>query len=311
MVGDVNWLDRPLLLLLLLVVAACSTPKPPPAVVAAPPPAATAPPPKSKWAPANVVVDGVAVAGGRLHTVKRGETGLAIALAYGVSWSKVVSANKLEPPYTLEIGQKLLMPGAVPTATVAAGKAPAKAGGKTAGAPAETAAVPMSAEARAAAFSVDIDDLITGSAPAETTASAKRAAPTEVPTASIVLVWPVEGRLLSGFGAKPGGRYNDGINLKAAKGDAVRAAADGTVAYAGDAIPGFGNLLLIKHAGGWVTAYAHNEALLVTLGTKVRGGEPVARAGATGAVDSPQLHFEVRRGRTAVDPLLYLPARGR
>jgi murein DD-endopeptidase MepM/ murein hydrolase activator NlpD len=276
---------------MVLAVAACSTPKPPPATAPAPKPAPAAPAAKPAWKPAKVVPDAVTVPGGRLHTVKRGETGIAIAQAYGVPWSKVVAANKLKPPYALEVGQKLMLPSTKAAATATAN---------------------MTVEQRAAAFSVNIDDLITGSAPAErpVTASKAPAAAAEPPSASIALVWPVEGRILSSFGAKPGGRYNDGINLKATKGNAVRAAADGTVAYAGDAIPGFGNLLLIKHPGGWVTAYAHNEALLVTLGTRVRAGEPIARAGASGAVDTPQLHFEVRRGRTAVDPLRYLPPRG-
>ncbi len=276
--------------MLVLAVAACSTPKPPPPPAASvPKPVPTAPPPKPAWKPAKVVPDAVSVPGGRLHTVKRGETGIAIAQAYGVPWSKVVAANKLKPPYALEVGQKLLLPS-----TKAAAAATAN----------------MTVEQRAAAFSVNIDDLITGSAPAEKPVTRAATKPPEAPAASIALVWPVDGRILSGFGPKPGGRYNDGINLKVIKGGAVRAAADGTVAYAGDAIPGFGNLLLVKHPGGWVTAYAHNEALLVTLGTKVRAGEPIARAGASGAVDSPQLHFEVRRGRTAVDPLRYLPPRG-
>jgi murein DD-endopeptidase MepM/ murein hydrolase activator NlpD len=278
---------------MVLAVAACSTPKPPPAVAPPPKAAPAAPPPKPAWKPAKVVPDAVRVTGGRLHTVKRGETGIAIAQAYGVPWSKVVAANRLKPPYALEIGQKLLLPSARA---------------------ASAATASMTVEQRAAAFSVNIDDLITGSAPAEkpvAVAKAPGAAPAPAePTATIALAWPVDGRILSGFGAKPGGRYNDGINLKVTRGNAVRAAADGVVAYAGDAIPGFGNLLLIKHPGGWVTAYAHNEALLVALGTKVRAGEPIARAGASGAVDTPQLHFEVRRGRVAVDPLRYLPVRG-
>jgi murein DD-endopeptidase MepM/ murein hydrolase activator NlpD len=289
----VNRALRPLLLLMVLALAACSTPKPLPVVTPPPKAAPIAPAPKPAWKPAKVVPDAVAVAGGRLHTVKRGETGIAIAQAYGVPWSKVVAANKLRAPYTLEVGQKLLLPSARA---------------------ATAATATMTVEQRAAAFSVNIDDLITGSAPAEKPVAASKAPGTAVapaePSATIMLAWPVDGRILSGFGAKAGGRYNDGINLKATRGGAVRAAADGVVAYAGDAIPGFGNLLLIKHPGGWVTAYAHNEALLVSLGTKVRAGEPVARAGASGAVDTPQLHFEVRRGRTAVDPLRYLPPRG-
>ena len=122
--------------------------------------------------------------------------------------------------------------------------------------------------------------------------------------------WPLDGRIVSGFGAKPGGRYNDGVNFAAASGDAVRAAADGVVAYAGDAVAGFGNLVLIKHADGWVSAYGHNSALLVARGVHVARGDVIARAGATGAVTEPQLHFELRHGRTAVDPVKLLPGRG-
>jgi len=114
---------------------------------------------------------------------------------------------------------------------------------------------------------------------------------------------------VSAFGAKPGGRFNDGVNLRATPGTPVRAAADGVVAYAGDAVAGFGNLVLIKHADGWVSAYGHNEALLVTRGQAVRRGDIVARSGATGAVDEPQLHFEMRRGRTPSDPVKLLPPR--
>jgi murein DD-endopeptidase MepM/ murein hydrolase activator NlpD len=89
----------------------------------------------------------------------------------------------------------------------------------------------------------------------------------------------------------------------------VRAAGDGIVAYAGDAIPGFGNLLLIKHAGGWVTAYGHNDALLVARGKRIARGDVIARAGATGSVVEPQLHFELRKGRTPVDPVKVIGGR--
>lgn len=248
----------------------------------------------------------LAVPAGRIHTVAAGETGIAIARAYGVAWSKVAAANRLVPPYTLEIGDKVLLP-------------------------ARQVVAAMSVEERARAFRIDIEDLITGVEPAVTTKT-RPAAPTRstspapkphvaastapspnplptLPGGSPVFAWPVEGRVLSGFGAKPGGRYNDGVNLKASAGSAVRAAADGVVAYAGDAVAGFGNLILIKHADGWVTAYGHNEALLVARGAKVRRGDVIARAGATGAVDEPQVHFELRRGRVAVDPAKLLPAR--
>lgn len=246
------------------------------------------------------VGQGLRVPAGRVHAVAPGETGIAIARAYGANWTRVIAANRLTPPYTLEIGDRLLLPS---RATVAA----------------------MSVEERARAFRIDIDDLITGGEPAVTGGTPVRprprvAAPSRSPPQVAVLpampggspqfAWPVEGRILSGFGPKPGGRYNDGVNLKASAGSPVRAAADGVVAYAGDAVAGFGNLILVKHADGWVSAYGHNSALLVARGAKVATGDIIARAGATGAVDEPQVHFELRRGRVANDPVKLLPGRG-
>lgn len=267
----------------------------PPTAVAKPPPKATPkPPPKPAWQARKVVPDAVSTPQGRVHTVKPGETGIAIAIAYGVKWDRIVALNKLKPPYVLEVGDKLLLPSAKQVAA-------------------------QTPEERARAFSLDIDDIITGGEPAiagqlvmaEPPVRKPRPAPnrpsTPAPAPAPIgdapaFRWPVEGRVLSAYGAKPGGRYNDGVNLKASAGAPVRAAGDGVVAYAGDAIPAFGNLILIKHPGGWVTAYGHAEALLVARGAKVSGGDVIARAGQTGDVGEPQVHFEVRRGRTPVDP---------
>ncbi len=335
-------MTRGLLLALLLVLAACSTteaPKPAPR----PAPVVAKPAPKPAWVPRKVVADGREVAAtrvtvaagdslsriaqrtgtgvgalaaenniappyvlqpgqvlripaGRYHSVKSGETGITIAQAYGVRWATVVSANRLSPPYTLEIGDVLRLPTKVVVAT-------------------------MTVEERAKAFTLDIDDLITGSepaAPARPAPTATASAPKPVAPKPVAepaafagrFFWPLDGRILSSFGAKPAGRYNDGINIKADAGTPVKAAADGVVAYAGDGIAGFGGLVLLKHGDGWVTAYAHAEELLVARGDTVKRGDIVARAGATGSVDEPQLHFEIRRGRTPVDPLKHLPARG-
>lgn len=339
---------RGLLLALLLVLAACARPAaPPPApapkpVVAQPRPAPVVPKPAPKpaWVARKVVADAKEVAAsqvtvapgdtlgriaaragasvgalaaendlappytlevgqviripaGRYHRVKPGETGIAIAQAYGVKWSTVVAANRLTPPYTLGAGQMLRLPT---QRTVAA----------------------MTVEERARAFTLDIDDLITGSEPAAPpppkAGAPKPRTPAPKPVAEPAtfagrFAWPIEGRIISGFGPKAGGRYNDGINIKTAAGTPVRAAADGVVAYAGDGLEGFGGLVLLKHGDGWITAYAHNEELLVARGASVKRGDIVARAGATGSVDEPQLHFEIRRGRTPVDPLKQLPAR--
>ncbi len=232
---------------------------------------------------------------GRYHRVKPGETGIAIARAYGVAWDRVIADNQLAAPYALAAGQMLRLPSAKAVAA-------------------------MSIEERAKAFQLDIGDVITGSEPAAPVKSAAApkpapgAPPLPKPLAEPTLftgrfTWPVEGRLLSTFGPKPGGRYNDGINIKTAAGTPVHAASDGIVAYAGDELEGFGGLVIVKHGDGWVTAYAHNEALLVARGDKVKRGQVIARAGSTGSVDEPQVHFEIRRGRTAVDPARYLPPR--
>ena len=122
--------------------------------------------------------------------------------------------------------------------------------------------------------------------------------------------WPLQGKVISRFGAKIGGQHNDGINIAAHAGDKVLAAESGVVAYSGNELKGFGNLLLIRHANGWITAYAHNQKLLVKKGDKVKRGQPIATVGATGNVESPQLHFEIRRGSDPVDPMQHLASQG-
>jgi murein DD-endopeptidase MepM/ murein hydrolase activator NlpD len=120
--------------------------------------------------------------------------------------------------------------------------------------------------------------------------------------------WPVRGVVVSDFGPKAGGLQNDGINIAAPRGTAFRAADSGVVIYAGNELRGFGNLLLVRHDGGVVTAYAHADELTVQRGDQVRRGQTIGRVGSTGNVTSPQLHFEVRRGNRAVNPMEYLGA---
>jgi murein DD-endopeptidase MepM/ murein hydrolase activator NlpD len=120
------------------------------------------------------------------------------------------------------------------------------------------------------------------------------------------LRWPVSGRIISGFGQRPDGTHNDGINLAVPMGTTVHAAEGGVVAYAGSELKGYGNLVLLRHDNGWVTAYAHNEDLKVKRGDKVERGQVIATAGRTGSVDQPQLHFELRQGSKPVDPVPFL-----
>jgi murein DD-endopeptidase MepM/ murein hydrolase activator NlpD len=126
--------------------------------------------------------------------------------------------------------------------------------------------------------------------------------PQPPPRAEARFLWPVRGKVLSSFGPMDGGLHNDGINIAAPEGTPVKASENGVVAYVGNELRGFGNLLLIKHADGWVTAYAHTQEILVSHGEQVKRGQLVARVGATGSVAQPQLHFEIRQGSKAKDP---------
>lgn len=118
--------------------------------------------------------------------------------------------------------------------------------------------------------------------------------------------WPVRGRVVSTFGRKGGGLVNDGVNIAAPLGTPIRAAHAGTVVYVGNEVRGFGNLILIRDASGVVTAYAHADAVAVRQGQSVREGQVIGRVGSTGAVTTPQLHFQVRRDGRPVDPMRYL-----
>lgn len=208
----------------------------------------------------------------RFHTVAAGDTVYAISRRYGLDMFSLVRANGLKPPHTITIGQRLRLPG-VSAARVPAPRAPP-------GPPAPSAQI----------------------------ARAPPATPS-VPRAAAEFSWPVNGRILSEFGPKPGGLHNDGINIAVARGMPVRVARTGVVVYAGNELRGFGHLLLVRHDGGWMTAYAHNDRLLVARGQRVRQGEVIAHAGASGSVGAPQLHFEIRKGTEVVDPLSYLPRR--
>ena len=130
--------------------------------------------------------------------------------------------------------------------------------------------------------------------------------PTPDPMSGNSFRWPVKGRVIAEFGTRPDGGHNDGIDLAVPQGTAVKAAENGVVAYAGNELKGYGNLVLIRHANNWVSAYANNEELLVKRGDKVSRGQTIAKAGATGSVSRPQVHFELRKGSRPVDPTKYM-----
>lgn len=248
---------------------------------------------------------------GRYHEVTGGDTGIAIAQAYGVPWSEFIAVNGLEEPYILRIGQRLMVPE---TATIAAGEPSPLPG-------AMPRAQAQALEDRARAFNVGIDDIVTGSQPAlaeGTRPSAPSKGPARTPSRTALaipstfggrFVWPATGKLLTRFGQSAGGRVSDGIDIAAARGTEVRAAAPGVISYSGDEIGVFGGLVLISHGGGWVTAYGHLDRLDVVRGDQVRAGTVIGTVGDTGYVSQPQLHFQIRQDRRPVDPVVRLPKR--
>lgn len=143
-------------------------------------------------------------------------------------------------------------------------------------------------------------------APTAPIAVSRETSPEPAATGERRFRWPARGRIISEFGPKPGGTHNDGINLALPEGTEIKAVEDGTVIYSGNELKGFGNLVLVRHDDGWVSAYAHNSSLLVKRGDAVQRGQTIAKAGSSGSVSQPQLHFELRRGNKPVDPMKYL-----
>ena len=141
---------------------------------------------------------------------------------------------------------------------------------------------------------------------AQKTETKKRTAKQLAARSSSKFSWPLRGKILSGFGSKPNGLVNDGINISGTRGSAVLAAENGFVAYAGNEVKGMGNLVIIQHADGWMTVYAHMDTMNVRRGSTVAVGQKIGTVGQSGKVDRPQLHFEIRKGTRAYNPISYL-----
>jgi len=254
-------------------------------------------------------VAAAAPAGGHV-VVTSGQTLSSISRTYGIPRNTLAAANGLDPNASVKIGQKLTLPGVVGATTAVAAAAP-----KVAPAVAAAATKPVTtAQAAVAPVAAATKPVVAAATPAvepkAQTIAAVKASETpddaRVADAGVQFRWPVRGRVISGFGPKPGGQQNEGINVSVPEGTSVKAAEDGTVAYAGSELKGYGNLVLIKHADGWVTAYAHNSELDVKKGDTVKRGQVIAKAGQTGSVTSPQVHFEIRKGSQPVDPSSHL-----
>jgi len=253
-------------------------------------------------------------------TVARGDTLYSLSRAYSVPVNDLAVMNNLSAPFALAVGQQLRVPD-LPKAeslkkSVKQTEQPKKQENKNT----EKKNVEPKPKVKKKA-----DDKAK-TKPADKTATkkqqtaAKTAEPKKVANApkkqqttpkiaarsSSKFSWPVRGKVLSHFGAKTGGLYNDGINISAAFDTPVRAAENGVVAYAGNEVRGMGNLVIIQHEGGWMTVYAHMNSMVVRRGADVKVGQKIGTLGQTGKVNKPQLHFEIRKGTKAYNPADYL-----
>jgi len=233
-----------------------------------------------------------------VHVIARGETLMSLSRRYHKPVAQIAAANNISPQTHLKIGDRIFIPGQMVASRSVVPPAPAapKVQAPQAQPPAPHPVV--TAEAAPAARVA-----VSG------TQATAAAAPTPAAKA-LTFRWPVRGRVIATFGQRPNGQRNDGIDLAVPQGTDVRAAEDGIVAYAGNELKGYGNLILIRHENGFVTAYANTSEILVKRNDRVHRGQVIAKSGQTGGVQVPQLHFEIRKGSSPVDPSQYLPTGG-
>ncbi len=211
------------------------------------------------------------------HTVSKGQYLYQIAEKYHVTLTQLVRENGLKKPYVIKVGQKLRIPSSRSKATSYAKKKPFT-----------TKSYTHKTPQRSTRKIADVGKY-----------SSRAKAPA-------TFSWPVQGKVISKFGNKGGGVSYEGVNIAADEGDRTRAAASGVVVYTGSELKSFGNLVIIRHGGGWLTAYAHQREIFVPKGAIVKKGQVIGRVGASGKVKTPQLHFSIRNGTKAIDPLKVL-----
>ena len=227
-----------------------------------------------------------------VHVVAPGDTLSKIARLHHKPVPEIAKANNIQANATLNVGDRLVIPG-----TRAAAAKP-NAASTVASAKPTAAVAPKEPEP------VQSASVVT---PAPESAEVKDAAKTAEGTGALPKFrWPANGRVIAGYGPTTNGQQNDGINIALPENTPVKAAEDGVVAYAGNELKGYGNLVLVRHPNGYVTAYAHAKELLVKRGDQVKRGQVIARSGQTGNVNAPQLHFEIRKGASPLDPTRFL-----
>lgn len=267
------------------------------------------------------------------YKARAGDSLYTVSRLFGVSTTEIARRNNLRAPYNIEIGQVIQLPS-MPSPHVAY-----QVGQYTPNEYASAPAVPpetidrevlSSPQQRGGGWQPQAQVTVNtlpdnpsnvlpqpvapyGQTPPAQTANASaasRAIPAAPARSGGRFSWPVNGRVLSSYGPRVGGMHNDGMNIAAQRGTPVHAAENGVIVYADNELKGFGNLVLIRHADRWMTAYAHMDSIKTHRGATVKRGDVIGTVGATGSVDTPQLHFEVRRGTEALNPEIYLDRPG-
>jgi murein DD-endopeptidase MepM/ murein hydrolase activator NlpD len=224
--------------------------------------------------------------------VGAGDTLSKISRLYHKPVGEIAKANNIQASATLNVGDRLVIPGA----PAPAAKPNAPAPGAQAKPPAVSASAEDGKPVQTASMVMPTPDPID-----------KEAAKLAEGTGALPKFrWPANGRVIAGYGPSTNGQQNDGINIALPENTPVKAAEDGVVAYAGSELKGYGNLVLVRHPNGYVTAYAHAKEILVKRGDQVKRGQVIARSGQTGNVNAPQLHFEIRKGASPLDPTRFL-----
>lgn len=277
-------------------------------------------PPQPKPAISAPATTAPAPGGPHVHIIQPGETLMKLSRQYNKPLVEIARANNIPPSTLVKVGDRIVIPGvrgqvaavkppqAVPVAQAQpkpAAPVLAQAQPKPAAAPApqKLAAAPVAAVPAAPQTAVNV---VTPAAQSPEPPKVKQ----EVTAATPSFRWPVNGRVIQAFGPRPSGAQNDGINISVPEGTAIKAAEDGVVAYAGNELKTYGNLVLIRHSNGYVTAYAHASEITVKRDDVVKRGQVIAKAGQTGSVNAPQVHFEIRKGSTPVDPAPFLAKGG-
>jgi len=252
----------------------------------------------------------------RDYRVRYGDTLYGVSRLFGVNSTEMVRLNNLKSPYILQAGQTLRLPSVIKKPkpaikTSKATRAPIESVERAKlSAPQKKTLPPTQKTAISKPSIVSKDGVpIPQNKPVYEKQKAIKVSKVRAKTpkrASTKFLRPVRGKTISGYGAKKSGLHNDGVNISAARGTKVQAAENGVVVYSGNALKGSGNLILIRHADQWMTAYAHLEKTAVKEGQTIKRGQVIGAVGSTGSVSTPQLHFEIRRGTSAKNPVKYM-----